>query len=76
MPYIHFTEEQKQRANSVDLEEFLLQNGERLLPSGREKRMASDHSVTICGSEWYDHAAARGGGPVAFLQHFRDAKRS
>ena len=71
MPYIHFTEEQKQRANSVDLEEFLLQSGERLLPSGREKRMASDHSVTICGSEWYDHAAARGGGPVAFLQHFR-----
>lgn len=52
MPYIHFTEEQKQRANSVDLEEFLLQSGERLLPSGREKRMASDHSVTICGSEW------------------------
>ena len=70
MPYIHFTEEQKQRANSVDLEEFLLQSGERLLPSGREKRMASDHSVTICGSEWYDHAASRGGGPVAFLQYF------
>ena len=68
MPYIHFTEEQKQRANSVDLEEFLLRSGERLLPSGREQRMASDHSVTICGSEWYDHAAARGGGPVAFLQ--------
>ena len=71
MPYIHFTEEQKQRANSVDLEEFLLQSGERLLSSGREKRMASDYSVTIRGSEWYDHAAARGGGPVAFLQHFR-----
>lgn len=71
MPYIYFTEVQKQRANSVDLEEFLLQSGERLLPSGREKRMASDHSVTICGSEWYDHAAQRGGGPVAFLKHFR-----
>lgn len=71
MPYVHFTEEQKQRANSVDLEEFLLRSGERLLPSGREKRMASDRSVTIRGSEWYDHAARRGGGPVAFLQHFR-----
>ena len=71
MSYIHFTEEQKQRANSVDLEEFLLRSGERLLPSGREKRMASDHSVTIRGSEWYDHAAQRGGGPVAFLLHFR-----
>ena len=41
MPYVHFTEEQKQRANSVDLEEFLLRSGERLLPSGREKRMAA-----------------------------------
>lgn len=69
--YIHFTEEQKQQANSVDLEDFLLRNGERLLPSGREKRMASNHSVTVCGSEWYDHAAQRGGGPVSFLQHFR-----
>ena len=76
MPYIHFTEEQKQRANSMDLEEFLLQSGERLLPSGREKRMASYHSVTICGSEWYDHAAQRGGGPVAFLQHFHHSLES
>ena len=26
--YIHFTEEQKQRANSVDLEEFLKKQGD------------------------------------------------
>ena len=30
--YIPFTEEQKQQVNSVDLEEFLLRSGERLLP--------------------------------------------
>ena len=35
--YIHFTEEQKQRANAVDLVEFLQMQGEKLLPSGREK---------------------------------------
>mgnify|MGYP006903150030 CR=1 FL=1 len=29
--YIHFTEEQKQRAASVDLEEFLRCRGEKLL---------------------------------------------
>ena len=69
--YIPFTKEQKQQVNSVDLEEFLLRSGERLLPSGREKRIAGDHNVTIRGSQWYDHAAQRGGGPVAFLQHFR-----
>ena len=36
--YIHFTEEQKQRAAAVDLEEFLRCRGEKLLSSGREKR--------------------------------------
>ena len=53
--YIHFTEEQKQRAAAVDLEEFLRCRGEKLLSSGREKRLASDHSVTVRGNEWYDH---------------------
>ena len=53
--YIHFTEEQKQRAAAVNLEEFLRCRGEKLLSSGREKRLASDHSVTVRGNEWYDH---------------------
>ena len=68
--YIHFTEDQKHRAGEVDLEEFLRQRGERLIRSGRDKRMESDHSVTIKGSAWYDHAAETGGGPVSFLQRF------
>ena len=33
MPYIPFTEEQKLRANSVDLVEFLRRQGEKLIPS-------------------------------------------
>ncbi|MFG6373924.1 MAG: DUF3991 and toprim domain-containing protein [Oscillospiraceae bacterium] len=70
MPYIHFTEEQKTRAASVDLEEFLRMRGEKLTRSGGEKRMASDHSVTIRGSEWYDHAAEKGGGPISFVRDF------
>ena len=68
--YIHFTEEQKQRAAAVNLEEFLRCRGEKLLPSGREKRLASDHSVTIRGNEWYDHAEERGGHAVSFVQRF------
>ena len=47
MPYIHFTEEQKRLAASVDLVEFLRQRGEKLLPSGHEKRLDSDHSITV-----------------------------
>lgn len=70
IPYIYFTDEQKRRAGEVDLEQFLLWQGERLLPSGFEKRLASDHSVTVRGNEWYDHAEEKGGGPITFLQKF------
>lgn len=70
MPYIHFTAEQKDQAASVDLEEFLRQRGERFTPSGSELRLNSDHSVTISGNEWYDHAARKGGGPISFVQTF------
>lgn len=68
--YIHFTEEQKIRANEVDLVEFLQRQGEKLLPSGREKRIASDHSITVRGNEWYDHALEQGGLAIDFVQNF------
>lgn len=70
IPYIHFTDDQKRRAAEVDLEQFLLRQGEKLLLSGFEKRLASDRSVTVCGNEWYDHAVKKGGGPISFLQKF------
>ena len=70
MPYIHFTEEQKRQANEVDLVEFLRSKGEPLIRSGPEFRMSSNHSVTVSGNEWYDHATEKGGGPVSFLKEF------
>lgn len=70
MSYIHFTEAQKLQASSVDLEEFLRSQGEALIRSGREKRLKSDHSVTVHGNEWYDHATQKGGGPISFVQTF------
>ena len=70
MPYIPFTDEQKLRANSVDLVEFLRRQGERLIPSGRDKRLASDHSITVRGNEWYDHESKEGGGAISFLQTY------
>ena len=54
--FIKFTDEQKQAANAVDLECFLVCRGEQLLDSGREKRLTSNHSITIRGNTWYDHA--------------------
>lgn len=70
MPYIHFTDEQKMRAASVDLVEFLRRQGEKLIRSGPEYRLASDHSITVRGSEWYDHAIEHGGGPVSFVRSY------
>ena len=68
--YIHFTDEQKLRAGAVDLEDFLRCRGEKLIASGREKRLTGDHSITVRGNEWYDHAAEKGGGPVSFVQTY------
>ena len=68
--YVYFTEEQKQRANAVDLEDFLVRQGEKLLRSGREKRLAGDHSITIRGNRWYDHATEKGGFAIDFVRTY------
>lgn len=68
--YIPFTQAQKEQAAATDLEAFLQSRGERLIRSGREKRLASDHSVTIRGGEWYDHAEQQGGNAISFLQRY------
>jgi len=68
--FIEFTPEQKERAATVNLEEFLLRQGEKLIKSGREKRLARDHSVTVRGCEWFDHASNEGGRAVSFVQKY------
>ncbi len=70
--YVHFTDEQKYRANNVDLADFLHRQGEKLIPSGRDKRLASDHSITVRGNQWYDHSAERGGYAIDFVRQFYD----
>lgn len=67
--YIHFTEEEKERANRIAHEYFLLQQGERLLKSGREKRLTTDYSITVSGNEWYEHAADRSEYVIDFVKY-------
>ena len=68
--YIHFTEDEKQRANEIDLVDFLHRQGEKLLRSGKEKRLASDQSITVRGNRWYDHQTGEGGLAIDFVQSF------
>lgn len=74
MPYIPYTNEQKQLANSVDLPTFLRMRGEKLVPVGREFKLVyhdgygKHDSITISGSQWYDHKNQIGGGPIKFMR--------
>lgn len=76
MPYIPFTDEEKQLANSVDLAEYLRVRGEKLERAGREyKLIYSDDSgkhdsITVRGSKWFDHKNQTGGGAIKFMQYY------
>lgn len=75
MPYIPFTDEEKQLANSVDLAEYLRVRGEKLELAGREYKLIysddsdSHDSITIRGSTWFDHKNQTGGGAIKFMQY-------
>lgn len=70
--FIYFTSAEKRQANEVDLPSFLRDRGEKLIMAGREYRLASDHSITVRGAKWFDHATRRGGGAVGFVMAFYD----
>lgn len=76
MPYIPYTDEEKQLANSVDLERFLQMRGEKLERAGREYKLiyydgsGKHDSITINGSTWFDHKNQVGGGAIKFMRHF------
>ena len=66
--YGKYTREQIDKANQVDLEELLRRQGEKLIRSGRDHRLESDHSVTIRGNRWFDHASDQGGYALSFVR--------
>ena len=69
--FIYFTSAEKRQANEVDLPSFLCDRGEKLIMAGREYRLASDHSITVRGAKWFDHATRRSGA-VSFVMAFYD----
>ena len=65
-----YTQEQIDRANQVNLEQFLRSQGEELVKSGREYRWKNHDSLTIKGNKWFRHSQNKGGYPVDFVMEF------
>ena len=71
MPYIMFTEQEKESANSTSIVDYLISHGESVERVGREYVWeAPSGKVSINGSEWYSQYELLGGGAVNFAQKF------
>lgn len=67
-----YTQEQIDRANQVNLEQFLRSQGEELFKSGREYRWKNHDSLTVKGNKWFRHSQNKGGYPIDFVMEFYD----
>ena len=56
-----YTQEQIDRANQVNLEQFLRSQGEQLIKSGQEFRWKAHDSLTVKGNRWFRHSQSKGG---------------
>ena len=65
-----YTQEQIDRANQVNLEQFLRSQGEKLIKSGHEYRWERYDSLTVKGNKWFRHSQNKGGYPVDFVMAF------
>lgn len=65
-----YTQEQIDRANQVNLEQFLRSQGEELMKSGREYRWKNHDSLTVQGNKWFCHSQSKGGYPIDFVMEY------
>ena len=65
-----YRQEQIDRANQVNLEQFLRSQGEQIVKSGNEYRWKRHDSLTIKGNKWFRHSQSKGGYPVEFVMEF------
>ena len=71
MPYIHFSEQEKQAANEANLVSYLKSVGESAERHGNEYWWeAPTGKVTIKSCEWFSQYERVGGGAVSFVQKF------
>ena len=71
MPYIKFTDQEKETANASSIVDYLRSHGESVERVGREHVwQAPSGKVSINGCEWFSQYELVGGGAVNFVQKF------
>lgn len=65
-----YTQEQIDKANQVNLEQFLRSQGEQLIKSGNEYRWKMHDSLTVKENKWFRHSQCKGGYPIDFVMEF------
>ena len=71
MPYINFTEQEKELANASSIVDYLTSHGEKVERAGREYVWeAPSGKVSISGSQWFSQYELVGGGAINFVQKF------
>ena len=67
---MNYTQEQIDRANRIDLVQFLHSQRETVIKSGNEYRWKRHDSLTIKGNKWFRHSQSKGGYPIDFVMEF------
>ena len=67
---MNYTQEQIDRANRVDLVQFLHSQGETVIKSGNEYRWKRHDSLTVKENKWFRHSQSKGGYPIDFVMEF------
>ena len=67
---MQYSQDQIDRANQVNLVDFLKRMGEEVIRSGSEYRWKKHDSVTLRDNTYFRHSTANGGYPVDFVVKF------
>ncbi|WP_261789660.1 DUF3991 domain-containing protein [Treponema pectinovorum] len=67
---MNYTQAQIDRANAVNLEDFLHSQGGTLIKSGREYRWKEHDSLSVRGKKWFRHSQSKGVYPIDFVMEF------
>ena len=67
---MYYSKEQIDRANKVNLEDFLQSQGEILKKCGKDMEWKAHDSLKVRGNMWYRFSKSRGGYPIDFVMEF------